>query len=276
MSVRLELHVAGSCVHPEHVILRTRSFRPLTFPAMFAILEHEKHGLALFDTGYGEAFFRCTERFPERLYRAVTPVTFDRAQSARAILARRGAKASDVRKIVISHFHGDHVGALDEFPSAELVYAPEALDGVRGRSRIGALMQGFLPGLLPSDFSDRARPLRGDEVPLPPSCAPFERGFDLFGDRSAIAVPLPGHARGQIGLYVEADTPYFLCADACWLSRSHRERIVPHPITRLLVDDHAAYVDTLDRLHALGKNRALRIVPSHCEEALREHRWRPD
>jgi glyoxylase-like metal-dependent hydrolase (beta-lactamase superfamily II) len=271
MSVRLDLRIAGSCVHPEHVILRTRSFRNLTFPAMFAIVEHDNEGLTLFDTGYGEAFFRCTARFPERLYRAITPVTFDRSSSARAILERRGAKASDVRRIVISHFHGDHIGALDEFPKAELVFAPGALDGLTGLSRTRALMHGFLPGLLPRDFSDRARPLRGEEVPLPPSCAPFERGIDLFGDRSVMAVPLPGHARGQLGLFVEADTPFFLCADAAWLSRSYRENVVPHPITRLLVDDHAAYVDTLAKLHALGRRNALHIVPSHCEEALRRH-----
>ncbi|MEM9192038.1 MAG: MBL fold metallo-hydrolase [Myxococcota bacterium] len=268
--MKLELRTAGSCVHPEHIVLRTRSLRPMDFPAGYAILEHPKEGLSLFDTGYGDAFFEATQRFPERAYRWITPVTFDPTMSARAAVEKRGAKASDVRRVIVSHFHGDHVGALRDFPRAEFVFLPSAAAAVRSRSRLGGLLKGFLPALLPQDFSDRARPLRGEEVLLPDDCAPFRHGIDVFGDRSAIAVALPGHARGQLGLVVQADDArYFLVGDACWTSRSYRGPVEPHPIARLIIDDSREYRATLQAIHALHRRTSdLRIVPSHCTEAL--------
>lgn len=272
-----ELRTAGSCIHPEHIVMGSGPWTALTFPAMFGVIEHPERGVVLYDTGYGEAFIRATERFPERLYRWVTPVRLGPAQTARAQLSTQGIDASDVRAILISHFHADHVAALEDFPRAEFIYLPEAYDAVRRLSRLDGLRHGFLPELIPRDFSERSVPLNGRRVPLPEQCAPFREGIDVFGDGRLRAVPLPGHARGQLGLFVESEQGlFFLVADACWTSRSFRERRMPHPVTRLLVDDHQAYESTLSRLHELAQRGGeLRIVPSHCEEALRRYAVEP-
>ena len=278
MSVRLSLLTAGSCVHPRHVVLRggaLRGWRPgrgpelMTFPAMFALIEHPRRGVTLYDTGYGEAFFAATRRFPERIYRWITPVDYDPAQGARAQLAARGIGPRDVERVIVSHFHADHIGALLEFPAAEILYGAGATAGLGRASRLEGLRQGFLPELLPPDFAERARAIAGPRVLLPPECAPFVDGIDLFGDRSLIAVELPGHAAGQVGLFVAGEPPTLLVADAAWHVESIRGPVMPHPITRLLFADHRDYAETLEKLHTLEARRdAPRVVPSHCAETL--------
>lgn len=269
---RLKLRIleAGSCVHPQHVVLQNRRFTPLRFPALYAVLEHPKHGLCLFDTGYSQHFVEATRPFPERLYAWITPVSIAPEQTAVHQLARLGYAASDVRYVFISHFHADHISALADFPRARFRFLPAAWDAVRVLPRLSALRRGILYALIPRDFAQRADPF-GDvrTVTLPVECAPFHTGFDVFGDGSCYAIELPGHARGQLGLFVRSqdDALYFLVADACWTRAGFAERVRPHPITRLLFDDTRQYHATLDRLADLHQRApSVHIVPSHCEE----------
>jgi glyoxylase-like metal-dependent hydrolase (beta-lactamase superfamily II) len=109
-------------------------------------------------------------------------------------------------------------------------------------------------------------------IALPPAYAPFVMGFDLFGDASLLAVELPGHAIGQLGLFLAADDRhYFLIADACWLSRAYQEFVEPHPIARLIFADNRQYVDTLAKIHQLHQlNPHLKIIPTHCAKTWRQ------
>jgi glyoxylase-like metal-dependent hydrolase (beta-lactamase superfamily II) len=269
---RLKLRVleAGSCVHPEHIVLQNRRLTPLRFPALYAVLEHPSHGLCLFDTGYSSHFVEATRPFPERLYAWVTPVSISSEQTAVRQLARLGYTASDVRYVFISHFHADHISALADFPMARFRFLPAAYAAVRQLGRLQALRRGVLRALIPRDFEQRADPL-GDTRPvqLPRQCAPFDTGVDVFGDGSCYAVELPGHARGQLGLFVRDhdERLYFLVADACWTRAGYEERVRPHPVTGLLFDDTRQYHATLDRLAELHRREpAVTIVPSHCQQ----------
>ncbi|MGM0575832.1 MAG: MBL fold metallo-hydrolase [Myxococcota bacterium] len=267
---RLTLLEAGHCVHPEHVVLRSRSLRPMRFPALFAVIEHPTEGVILYDTGYSQRFLDETRALPGSIYGRVTPVTLPPGASAPEQLQARGISPDDVRTIVISHFHADHVAALRDFPRARYVYFDRAWRRLRGRGRWRSLLKGVLPALVPPDFEERSRPVEaGRLAPLPPECAPFERGVDLLGDRSLLAVELPGHARGQLGLFVadEDGRRWFLVADACWTSRSWCEQRMPHPVARLLFDDWGAYRGTLHRIADFAvRHPDVRVVPSHCEE----------
>jgi glyoxylase-like metal-dependent hydrolase (beta-lactamase superfamily II) len=128
-----------------------------------------------------------------------------------------------------------------------------------------------MPGLLPSDFFTRATLLSNEQLQEIRTGLPeFERGWDLAGDGTLIAVPLPGHAIGQMGLIVKLEhVTVFLVADACWNSKSYRELLFPHPLARLVIADNRAFDDTLRRLHRLHIKRPdVLIVPTHCQEAL--------
>jgi glyoxylase-like metal-dependent hydrolase (beta-lactamase superfamily II) len=180
-----------------------------------------------------------------------------------------------VRTIVISHFHADHIGGLRDFPRAELVFAQQAYESVRGRTRWNALRCGVLPALLPEDFAARARPLGPTEfvanTGLP---APFARGADVLGDGSLLAVELPGHATGQIGLSFDdgaSGRAYLLVADAAWSTRAIVAGVLPHPIAMraILNSDPHAYADTLAALGRVQRgNPRLCVLPCHTSEAV--------
>jgi glyoxylase-like metal-dependent hydrolase (beta-lactamase superfamily II) len=266
------LYEAGYCTHPEAATVSDGAWRSCEFPALVARLDHPQHGPVLFDTGYSRHFFQATARFPERLYRTVTPVHLAHGESLAEQLERDGVDAKTVRWVVLSHLHGDHVGGLGDFPDARIALAREAWADQAARGRVSALSKGLLPELI--DAQAQARlvffedlPARALEGPL----ARFGIGHDLFGDASVLMVALPGHAPGHYGLlFADADGPVFLIADASWSSRAVRAGLVPPAFVTGWLGDTDAYRRTLAHLHALTKDAPqLRLVPAHCSE------WRP-
>lgn len=274
MPIKIDFLQAGYCTHPEAIVMRGGTWKSSIFPSLFALISHPSVGYILFDTGYSSLFFQETRHFPFRLYALTTPVYFQPEDSAVNQLQKQGIEPEAVQYIIISHFHADHIGGLRDFPNAQFVCFKSAYEAVRYRRGIAAVRAGFLAGLLPPDFEERAKFVEEEQLVSLPECyTPFEKGFDLFGDGNLLAVELPGHATGQLGLFL-TDTDhqsYFLIADACWLSRAYQELVQPHPIANLIFANSQEYVDTLQKIHHLHKlNPAIKIIPTHCPDAWKQ------
>lgn len=260
----------GYCTHPQHIPLRNHSWRSMKFYSMFAAIIHPKEGVILFDTGYSADFKALTRGFPEYIYQLTTPVYLRKEDAAVEKLRPMGIDPADVRHIIISHFHADHVGALRDFPRAKFWFHTSAWRYVRSLGRWSGVFKGFLRSVLPDDFTDRMVPISAVHAKkLPPECVPFLQGYDLFGDESILAVPLPGHAVGQLGaiIHTQGGRRIFFVADACWTSLSYRQQRMPHPITKILFSDTRVYQRTLEELHQywiLHPDQLL--APSHCPE----------
>ena len=276
MRVALTLLDVGQCRHCERVTLAGGRWRNVAFPSMVALIVHPTEGAILYDTGYAPRFKDATARFPERLYRWVTPVALPPALRLEVQLAAHGLRPSDIRWCVVSHFHADHIAGLRDLPNARFVCMREDLDAMRVMSRITGLRNGWLPALLPDTFDARVR-YAGDGVAraLPAPWTALGEGIDLFGDGSLFAVALPGHAPRQLGLCLRdaQDRAVLLCADACWSHRSFREHRLPTWPARLVTHDWPAYVRTVERLHLLATTAPdVAIVPSHCRESIAVYR----
>lgn len=269
--VGVEMLQVGFCRHPECVVLRGGSLRPVIFPAMCALIRHPTLGNWMFDTGYGEHFHAATQPFPERLYRWITPIVLPEKQSLVVQLAARGLRTQDIDGALISHFHADHIGALRDLPRAALVASHAGFVHVDGMPRLRALAKGFLPALLPADFKDRVRFIEGmPRVELPPELQPFGHGFDVLGDASLLAIPLHGHAHEQFGLLLRrADgRVMFLSADACWSLKALRESRPPTWLAQRIFANTASYSCTFQKLQALSADHPeILLVPSHCQES---------
>ncbi len=257
----------GHCLATEAHVIRGGRWSRIECHNLVAALYHPVRGWGLFDAGYSRHLFDATARLPWRVYRWATPLRLDRSLEAVVQLAAMGVKPDEVRWIVVSHFHADHVAGLRDFPMAELFAAEAAIADVTSRRGLSALQRGYMPALLPDDFASRVRPI---EAIAGPELGPLGRGHDLFGDERFVAVALPGHARGQIGLLAQTDRGERLfVADACWQSRGIREQRVPHPITHLFVDEPKVVRATLAHLKAFTDDRPeVVLVPTHCPEAL--------
>jgi glyoxylase-like metal-dependent hydrolase (beta-lactamase superfamily II) len=268
MDMKVKFFQAGYCTHPEAVVIKGGRWKIAEFPSLFALISHPQFGHILYDTGYTERFFTETKKFPLQIYALTTPVYFQPEDSAVYQLQKLGIKPDDINYIIISHFHADHVGGLLDFPNAQFICFQSAYQAVKDLQGFKALQAGFLSGLIPSDFAERG--IFAEEklkVKLPAKYAPFTEGIDLFGDGSLLAIELPGHVIGQLGLlFTDSDnTDYFLIADACWLSRAYQEFVLPHPITNLISANNKDYADTLAKIHLLYQsNPQIKIVPTHC------------
>lgn len=273
MPIEYRIFAAGHCSHAEYVTIQGGSRKPVSFPALCFLLQHPEKGPILFDTGFSHAFTQLCARFPEKFYNLLIPVSIAPEDDIAVQIERAGFGRGDIRTIILSHFHIDHMGGLADFPQAEIYCSREGYESIKDINKITAMLRGYLPALLPSDFERRARYFEDTEHVALPQLSPFHGGYDIFGDGSIFAVSLPGHAQGQYGLFFEDahGTPTLLAADACWSSAAYRDFKMPHTMTRLVHHDWTAYKDTLSRLHALYKNAPdMRIIPSHCREVEHE------
>ena len=278
--VQCQILAAGYCRQFYHYVEHGAPHRQIALPATFALLQHPEHGVILFDTGYAPRSKDATARWPFVLYERLIPVTVRPEWSAVAQLARRGIVAEDVRYVIVSHFHADHVGGLRDFPRATFIATQTAYDHVQGLHGWRALRAAFVPALLPGDFADRLWPIAFVDAPLtasdaapraprPVAWSAFPRALDLFGDASILLVPLPGHAAGQIGALVRSGTSTgtLLAADGSWTTNAYRERRMPSRLVTPLMEDWPQARRTLRLLHAVWRTKPnVTIVPTHCPE----------
>ena len=239
---------------------RSSFFRAIRFPAMVAIIRHPRLGTILFDTGYGTALYDAPSA---RLYLHLLPFALPEAE-------RVAARVADVDMVFLSHFHPDHIGGLREVPGCPpILHSRRGLAKLRSLTGLDRRRSAFFEELLPTDFAARAQAL--EDLPET-SCDGWGPGRDVAGDGSLIAVPLPGHATGQYGLMcrLNGGKRLFLCADAAWVRANIVSKATrPAWPVRILVDDYAAFHETLDHLQAFAQaHPGVRIVPSHCEDSI--------
>ncbi|SHG47290.1 MBL fold metallo-hydrolase [Geodermatophilus nigrescens] len=133
----------------------------------------------------------------------VTLVDTGPAGSAPAIaeaLGALGLRREDVRRVVLTHFHDDHVG------SAAAVRAWGRAPVVAGAADVPVIRRdrpGPEPVLTPAERALHARVSTG--LPRAPACraaTPVADGADLGG--GAVAVAVPGHTPGSLAVHLPA------------------------------------------------------------------------
>lgn len=274
--IKLKLLSVGHCVHPSFVVKPGSGIAPRKFPAAVGLIEHPQHGWILFDTGYHQAFFEATRGFPERFYAWVTPCSFHAHNSLGAQLQREDLSTGEIKHLLLSHLHADHIAGMKEFPHVRLYCHRAADDFMHSAGRIQRLRKGHLRALYPTQYSNDLQLI--DDFPLDlgeiidPQAHPIGLAArDLFGDETLYLVDLPGHAAGQMGLLLRLEQGFvFLLADACWLIDNLRDNCDPHWLSSVVSDDQRAYNDTLAKLRHCYRHFHNRVefVPSHCEETL--------
>lgn len=272
--MKINILNAGYCTAPEHIAIHGGRWRTIHFPAMFALLQHPKFGAMLFDTGYSYRFFDETKKFPLRFYRWLTPVTLHEEDLVVNQLSIFNLQPKDISHVFISHFHADHIASLPDLSWSRFVYMPHAFSHLRNLSPAEDIKYAFLRGLIPTDFDSRSQIVdMSKSILLSEEHAPFKTGYDLLGDGSIIGVELPGHALGQMGIFVrdDEDRLFFFVADAAWLKRSIVENRPPHKIANLLFPDPEAYRETLGNLQTYYLTHPdTHVIPSHCDETIQK------
>jgi glyoxylase-like metal-dependent hydrolase (beta-lactamase superfamily II) len=264
---------AGHCTHPECMALKGAGLQSRCFPSR-AYLIHTKNGAYIWDTGYASHFMDAA-RGIYKLYAWVTPVYFDASQAAKSQLSALGLTGNDIRGIIVSHFHADHIAGLRDFANTPIICATEAWQSIQNLRGLSALKKGFLPHLIPTDIENRlAFVEQSPSVALPTALQPFTQAFDITGTGEVLVVSLPGHAAGQIGAFVQTENGWvLLAADAAWSPEGYQNLRGPSELSFIIQDNRRSYYETLHKLNALHLRGEVPIMLTHTavEEAVSGH-----
>jgi glyoxylase-like metal-dependent hydrolase (beta-lactamase superfamily II) len=265
----LQLFASGFCEAHANVVNPKEGKGKATFYALWALLHIPERGYVLFDTGYSEAFKQATQSFPARFYRWATPVTLSEKNTAKNLLEAKGIAAEQIKYVIISHFHADHIAGLKDFAQAQFICTKAAFEQVQKLSGFKAVSKGILHDLLPENFNKQIILLEefADQITINPY------GFteyQLFGLNQFKLVWLPGHAKGMLGfIYQDHQQAYFYATDAAWHYDTYKRGILPRKIVKLFFDSWADYLATLQKIQAFElANPAYTVLFTHCPRTL--------
>lgn len=184
--------------------------RDVTLPVNMWVIDHPK-GLILFDTGNNVAVSdgKCKGYWAPGLCDLLKP-SQKRDDVIDMQLKRLGYSVDQVKAVITSHAHLDHIGNIKLFPKAvhvlqkkELYQAwwPEKFQGRDG----GVFVMG--------DFDGPARGFNYLEL---------DGDYDLFGDGSIMVIATPGHTLGHQSVKVRlaSGKTVVLTQDAVWVKEN--------------------------------------------------------
>lgn len=267
--ISLQFFASGYCEAHANVVNPVSGKGKAKFYAVWALLFIPKIGYVMFDTGYNSEFHRATEAFPDRLYRWITPTVVKESETAKSILAAKGIAADDIQYIIISHFHGDHISALKDFPQAKFLCTEESLAQAKSVKGFQAVSKGILTGLFPKDFWERVETVEAISDRITTSSEGIKEYY-LFQNQHFKLTYLPGHAKGMLGFIFDTDdTKIFYGTDAAWSYETYSKGILPRPIVKLFFDSWQDFIETQNKIRAFEKNHpAFEVLFTHCPKTL--------
>ncbi|MEZ6042803.1 MAG: NAD-dependent epimerase/dehydratase family protein [Planctomycetaceae bacterium] len=273
--VTVRFYSTGYIEFGRHRADRSGSKERTRFHATIALITHPRFGSILFDAGYSPDFFAATQRWPYRLYRWATKVHTDEHWTPKAWLRREGIAPEDLRLILVSHFHGDHICGLNAFPNAEFITLAKTWEMARHRSGFDAVRRGILPDLIPRDFGNRVHTIHELHDPGLGD-GQLRTCHDLFRDGSIRLFNLDGHAHGQMGvlLNTEGAKQVFLVADSFWTRTEIQRRLKPTRDFRMIADHYRAALRTRESICDLAQQvPSIQFVCTHCPDFAREQQF---
>ena len=223
----------------------------IMIPINMWIIDHPM-GLIVYDTGNNVAISdgNCTSHWNEGFCGLLKP-SQARGDVIDKQLEKVGFSAADVKIVITSHSHLDHIGNIEMFPDAihviqkkELYQAwwPEKFQ--RGGAHVMA------------DYDD-ARDFTYFEL---------NGDYDLFGDGSVVIVSTPGHTLGHQSVKVRMNDTgtVILTQDAVWV----KENLEGHPagLNYSILD----YTNSVNRIKMIRDIENAQIWMGHSMEQYTE------
>jgi glyoxylase-like metal-dependent hydrolase (beta-lactamase superfamily II) len=182
--------------------------RDITIPVSMWVIDHPK-GLVVFDTGNNNAVSdgKCKSHWVAGLCDFLKP-SQKREDVIDAQLKKLGYSTDQVKAVVTSHAHLDHIGNIKMFPKAVHVLQRKELYQAwwpEKFQRDGAFVM--------ADIDGPARDFNYLEL---------EGDYDLFGDGSITILSTPGHTLGHqsVRIKLAGGKTMVLAQDAIWMKEN--------------------------------------------------------
>jgi N-acyl homoserine lactone hydrolase len=124
-------------------------------------------------------------------------------------LRQLGIAPADVRVVVLTHLHGDHMDGVGHFAGKDILVNEgeyRYIRSLQGRFNSAVGGQVWPAGFAPKTFAFQ-----------PEALGPFARSYALTAAGDVLAVPTPGHTPGHSSIIVRKDgVSYFLAGDTSY------------------------------------------------------------
>lgn len=244
--MNLELYNSATIAAPGRLFDPARSWARDALQVRYGLFEHPRLGITLVDCGYGPRCYGpgANKSFGLWLYTLLFRAELHPQGQVLTVLARKGWGPEDVKTVIVSHLHADHISELYLFTNARFIGSKRALEAVTKAQWRGPLTQGSFAELLPDDYADRLDAV--EDLPTLNLPHALGQGWDLIPDMLSL-VPLDGHAIGHFGLYLHAEDTLY-AVDAHWVLDAVRSQRRLSGLPRRIASDLGAAEDTLSRL----------------------------
>ena len=238
---RSVLTVTLGCGQPEKA---TTTWSVITHPDGIVVVDTGVHDSAVADAS--KAWGDADERIGVPLMHA--------GQEVPAQLEKLGLSPGDVRYVVCTHLHGDHVGGHLYFPDATFVCQQAEIDYAHEPDIPSMVREYPLDQIAPDRLTYET--IKGDH--------------DLFGDGTVQLFSTPGHTPGHQSLLLRLPEtgPVLLSGDACWTQWNLDEMTLPG-----IIWFPSAYVASRRRLLELQAAENARWFFTHDPHTFDELGW---
>ncbi|WP_119679830.1 MBL fold metallo-hydrolase [Indioceanicola profundi] len=240
---------------------RDRGPGPARVVCHVLLIETDRHGLVLVDTGLGQRDVRDPTRISP-LFRALNRPQLRLEDTATWQVRRLGFDPRDVRHIVLTHLDFDHAGGLEDFPQATIHVLGAEFDAaakavIDPRAGLIARHRYRLPQW---DDSLRWRTYE----PVGEGWFGFQSVRDLDGlPPEILFVPLAGHTHGHSGVAVKVEDGWMLHAGDAYFHEAEMDSHAPDCPPGLRFYQTMMEVDRRSRLANQHRLRGLAREFSH-------------
>jgi glyoxylase-like metal-dependent hydrolase (beta-lactamase superfamily II) len=219
------------------------------------LIETERSGLVLVDSGFGEDDVREPVARLGAMFTSVLGLKLGRVRTAKAQIEALGFSASDVRHVIPTHLDLDHAGGLPDFPKAKV--------HIHVREKSAAMN----PTFMERERYRRCHFAHSPDWVLYDAAGEPWKGFPAVRDLAGLppeilCVPMHGHTRGHWLVAVQSEPSRWLlhCGDAYF----HRGIVRPSegpvpPALRVFENnmcvDYARVRENHERLRELAARR---------------------